>query len=136
MKQTLAMILCGVLFGIGLAVSDMINPARVIAFLDVTGAWDPTLMFVMGGALLVGFPLFPLVMKRERPGLAEKFSLPGKTQIDPPLVIGAVLFGIGWGIGGICPGPALAQLAQPTLDALLFLALMFAGQYAAAKLLG
>lgn len=128
MKQKLAMLLCGALFGVGLAVSDMINPARVIAFLDVTGKWDPTLMFVMGGALLVAFPLFPWILQRSRPRLASSFSLPGKTQIDPALIMGAILFGIGWGIGGICPGPALAQLAQPTIDTAIFLVPMLLGQ--------
>ena len=102
----------GTLFGFGLAVSEMINPARVIGFLDVTGHWDATLLFVMGGALAVTVPGFPLILRRARPLLAEFFALPTKTKLDGSLIVGALIFGVGWGIAGFCPGPALAALAS------------------------
>jgi uncharacterized membrane protein YedE/YeeE len=97
----------GTLFGLGLAWSGMTNPARVLAFLDVTGDFDPTLALVMGGALAVTFPAFAWILKRPRPLLEPAFRLPTATRIDAPLVGGAALFGLGWGLAGLCPGPAL-----------------------------
>ena len=117
----------GVLFGIGLTVSDMVNPARVLGFLDVAGTWDPTLAFVMGGALLITFPAFALVGKLQKPVCADKFQLPTNRIIDKPLLVGAVLFGIGWGLVGFCPGPALASLVTLRGDVMLFVASMVAG---------
>lgn len=108
----------GVLFGIGLTLSDMINPARVLGFLDVAGSWDPTLAFVMGGALLVTFPAFQLVKKLQKPLCSAQFQLPTSHVIDRRLVGGAALFGIGWGLVGFCPGPAIAALV--TLDSGVF----------------
>jgi uncharacterized protein len=101
----------GIIFALGLTVSEMINPARVIGFLDVTGRWDPTLLLVMAGALAVTIPGFPLILRRPKPFLATRFSLPTKSRIDPPLILGAAIFGVGWGLAGFCPGPAL--LAWP-----------------------
>lgn len=129
MKTVFSALLIGVLFGLGLAVSEMINPARVVGFLDITGAWDPTLLLVMGGALCVTVPLFPLVVKRPRPWFGDKFFLPAKKQIDAPLVIGAILFGIGWGIAGLCPGPAVAGLASLSPSVLMFVVVMLAGYW-------
>ncbi|BFM09421.1 YeeE/YedE family protein [Halioxenophilus aromaticivorans] len=114
----------GLLFGLGLAVSNMLNPQRVLAFLDIFGTWDPTLAFVMGGALLVTVPGFALVLKRSKPLLSASFSLPSKTEIDRPLIIGAVLFGLGWGLAGLCPGPALAALVSLNGSIIVFVAIM------------
>jgi len=126
--------LVGTLFGFGLAVSEMIDPARVIGFLDVTGRWDPTLLFVMGGALAVTLPGFPLILRRARPLLAEFFALPTKSKLDGSLIAGAIIFGIGWGIAGFCPGPALAALASGSPAVALFVVAMIAGQWAASLL--
>ena len=116
MPKMLANLLAGALFGLGLAVSGMANPEKVLGFLDVAGDWDPTLAFVMGGALLVAAPAFRLIFRRNRPVLAEEFDLPQKTAIDGRLVGGSVLFGIGWGLYGFCPGPAVVALV-PALAA-------------------
>lgn len=107
----------------------MTNPARVLGFLDVGGHWDPTLVLVMGGALIVALPLFPLVLRRPRPLLASVFSLPAKRDLDTPLLGGAVLFGVGWGLAGLCPGPALAGLVTGAPGIVLFVAAMLAGQW-------
>lgn len=117
----------GVLFGLGLAVSGMINPAKVIGFLDVAGAWDPTLAFVMGGALLVTVPAFRAILKRPRPVLADGFSLPTKSALDARLLGGATLFGVGWGLSGFCPGPAVAALVTGLAPVVAFAAAMLAG---------
>jgi len=129
MATVLSAFLIGTLFGLGLSVSTMINPARVIGFLDVTGRWDPTLLFVMGGALLVTSLSFPLVLRRKAPVLGGQFALPSKSKIDCPLLIGAVIFGIGWGLAGFCPGPALAALASASPHVVLFVVAMIAGQW-------
>ena len=110
MKAIAAALLSGVVFGLGLAVSGMTNPAKVIGFLDVAGQWDPTLAFVMAGGLVVYFLGFRLVVKRQHPLIAERFQLPTRKDVDVPLVAGAAIFGLGWGLGGFCPGPALASL--------------------------
>ena len=117
----------GLVFGLGLAVSGMMNPAKVIGFLDVAGDWDPTLAFVMGGALLVAVPAYQLVPRRGCPVLAEKFSLPEKKTIDAPLLGGSALFGVGWGLVGFCPGPAIAALGTGLLPVFAFVAAMLAG---------
>ncbi len=100
----------GALFGLGLAVSGMADPAKVIGFLDVAGDWDPTLAFVMGGAILVAVPAFRLVFKRPRPVLSGDFELPTKKEVDARLLGGSALFGVGWGLSGFCPGPAVVAL--------------------------
>lgn len=117
----------GVLFGIGLTLSDMINPQRVLGFLDVAGAWDPTLAFVMGGALLVTFPAFHFVKKFGKPVCATQFQIPTNRVIDGKLVGGAALFGIGWGLVGFCPGPAIAALVTLQTDVFIFFASLVAG---------
>ncbi len=124
----------GMLFGLGLSISEMINPARVIGFLDVTGRWDATLVLVMAGALAVTVTMFPLISGRPFSLLGQKFALPVKTQLDLPLVLGAAIFGIGWGLGGLCPGPALAGLASGSLEIVLFVAAMVAGQWLAGRI--
>ncbi len=117
----------GALFGLGLAVSGMMNPAKVIGFLDVAGEWDPTLAFVMGGALLVTIPAFRLTLKRSRPLLADGFVLPTRDTLDARLLGGAALFGVGWGLSGFCPGPAVAALTTGLAPVFVFVAAMLAG---------
>lgn len=125
--RALAALLSGAIFGLGLAVSGMMNPAKVIGFLDVTGDWDPTLAFVMGGALLVTVPAFRIISKRQRPVLADGFELPRKRAVDASLVGGAALFGVGWGLVGFCPGPAVAALATGLAPVFVFVAAMVSG---------
>ncbi len=128
MKMSLAALFSGIVFGLGLSISEMINPARVIGFLDIAGEWDLTLMLVMGSALAFTVIGFPLITRKAHPLLAEKFMLPTKTSLDMPLVGGAVLFGIGWGLAGLCPGPAIAGMASLEPGVFLFVAAMVAGQ--------
>ena len=121
-------LLCGTLFGFGLALSGMTDVAKVIGFLDVTGAWDPTPAFVMGGGLLVSLPFFQFGLPRLPKPLGDvRFRLPTRNDIDPPLLGGAVLFGVGWGLVGLCPGPAIASIAYLEPDLLWFLFAMAAG---------
>ena len=120
---------CGLLFGIGLKFSEMVNPARVLGFLDITGAWDPTLAFVMGGALLVTIPGFALARKRLKPLFAMDYSEPANKLVDKRLVAGAVLFGCGWGLVGLCPGPAIVNIGTLNTQALVFVAAMLAGMF-------
>lgn len=124
---TAAALLSGLFFGVGLTLSEMINPRRVLGFLDVAGVWDPTLAFVMGGALLVSFPVFFLVKYAQKPVYAATFQLPTNQVIDARLVGGAAMFGIGWGIVGFCPGPALAALVTGQAEVFLFFGSMLAG---------
>ena len=120
-------ILSGLLFGAGLAISGMLNPLRVVGFLDVAGDWDPTLAFVMGGALLV-MAVAWVIQRRMQSSLAgREFDLPDTSTIDARLISGSALFGIGWGIAGLCPGPAIASLATALWPALTFVAAMYAG---------
>ena len=118
---------CGFIFGLGLAISGMMNPAKVIGFLDVAGSWDPTLAFVMGGALLVTVPAYRLILGRGHPVLAGGFSLPSNTRLDTPLILGSALFGVGWGLVGFCPGPAVAAVVTGLPAVLGFMAAMVAG---------
>ncbi len=132
MKDYLAPLFCGTLFGIGLAMSGMTDVTKVIGFLDVFGNWDPTLAFVMGGGLLVTVPFFQFGLGRlQAPLFAAEFKLPGRADLDIRLVGGAMLFGIGWGIVGLCPGPAIAAIAHLNPDLLYFLFAMFAGMFLA-----
>jgi uncharacterized membrane protein YedE/YeeE len=127
MLRTLAALFAGALFGLGLAVSGMMNPQKVIGFLDVAGAWDPTLAFVMGGALLVTIPAFRLILIRPRPILADGFALPRGSALDARLLGGAAMFGVGWGLSGFCPGPAVAALVTGLAPVFAFVAAMLAG---------
>jgi len=117
----------GVLFGFGLALSRMTHPQKVLAFLDLAGSWDPSLAFVMAGAVTVAALGFRSVQRRARPWLDERFHVTRRIGIDRQLLIGAGLFGIGWGIGGYCPGPAIALLAAPNHEAWVFLPSLLAG---------
>jgi uncharacterized protein len=126
-SRTLAAVLCGILFGAGLVVSDMINPARVLAFLDVAGAWDPALAFVMGGALLPSAAAYAYRRKLAKPVLEERFHVPTSRTIDARLIGGAVVFGLGWGLVGLCPGPAIAALVSGKWQAVVFVLAMIAG---------
>ena len=128
MRAGLLALLAGSLFGFGLCLSAMVNPRRVIGFLDVTGVWDPTLVFVMLGAVALTALLFPLILRRKQPILSASFHLPQRSAIDLPLVLGAVLFGAGWGVAGLCPGPAITALASLTPEVGLFVIAMAAGQ--------
>ncbi len=112
MLALLLSLLAGLLFGAGLAISDMMNPARVLNFFDVAGSWDPTLMFVMAGALATTAIGYRVVLARGRPMVGSTFNLPTAKQIDLPLIGGAAVFGIGWGMAGFCPGPAIAALVS------------------------
>jgi hypothetical protein len=125
--RVLAALLCGVVFGVGLAVGGMTNPAKVLGFLDVTGVWDPSLAFVMGGALGVNALAFALTRRRARPLFAESFALPTLRDLDRELVVGAAIFGVGWGLVGLCPGPALASLLRGQPEVFAFVAAMVAG---------
>ena len=127
MARIVSSFLIGLSFGAGLIVSSMINPAKVIGFLDIAGAWDLDLMVVMGSALLTAMAGFALVLKRQRPLFDTRFHLPTKRDIDTQLVTGASLFGIGWGLSGYCPGPAIAGLTLGASATLYFLAAMAAG---------
>lgn len=126
MKASPALI-SGVLFGLGLTLSGMSDPAKVLGFLNITGAWIPDLIFIMGGAMVVTFLVTPLVTARETPLLASTFSLPDKQCLDLRLVGGAVLFGIGCGLSGYCPGPALVSLLYGRESTVVFCLAMFAG---------
>lgn len=118
----------GALFGFGLSLSGMVDPARVSGFLDVaSGHWDPSLMFVLGGAVMVAVPGVLLSRRLAKPVLAEDFSLPVKTRIDRPLITGSAIFGVGWGLAGFCPGPALSALALGLVPVVLFVSAMIAG---------
>lgn len=123
-------LLAGVVFGAGLAISDMVNPARVLNFLDFAGHWDPTLIFVMAGGFGVTALGYKLVFRRSSPVVGKKFHLPTQRRIDPRLVGGSALFGVGWGLAGICPGPALADLMTLEPKVLVFVAAMLIGMVA------
>ncbi len=132
MKKTwLSALVSGALFGVGLGVAGMTRPEKIIAFLDITGDWDPSLLFVMGGALVVYFVAHRLLVVRERgvarPLLAPKFELPTRRDLDRSLLAGAFVFGVGWGLAGYCPGPAIVALTGGALNPFVFVASMIAG---------
>ena len=127
MRMLLAAVAAGFVFGAGLALSDMTNPAKVQNFLDLFGSWDPSLALVMGGALAVSALGYQIARRRGAPLLASAFSLPSRRDLDPELLTGAAIFGIGWGLGGFCPGPALAGLFQGVTGVYVFVAAMLAG---------
>ena len=122
-------LIAGIIFGIGLVVSEMVNPAKVLAFLDLFGNWDRSLAFVMIGALVVSSPLFHLIKNKDKPLLAEKFNYSNNKVIDNKLVIGSALFGAGWGLGGLCPGPAISSIALLNIYSVTFVISMFVGFY-------
>ncbi|MBW8758151.1 MAG: YeeE/YedE family protein [Burkholderiales bacterium] len=119
--------IAGLVFGLGLLLSGMADPAKVLGFLDLAGAWDPSLMFVMGGAVGVGAVAFAAARRRTRSLLGEPMQLPAKTGIDRRLVAGALLFGAGWGLAGFCPGPAIVALGVGESKAVVFVLAMLAG---------
>lgn len=129
--KTLMGYIAGLIFGLGLALAGMTDPARVLGFLDIFGAWDPTLMFVLGGAVVTTFIGYRLVFRRERPMIGETFQLPTRQDLDARLIGGAALFGIGWGLSGYCPGPAIASIAGLTAPLFAMLVAMVAGWFLA-----
>lgn len=126
----------GLLFGAGLTVSGMVNPAKVQNFLDIAGTWDPSLAFVMGAAVVVTFVGYRVAWERGRPLFDTTFQLPTPTVIDARLIGGSALFGIGWGLGGFCPGPAISSLGTGGEGVWVFVAAMFAGMWAARQVAG
>lgn len=120
-------LLSGTVFGFGLALSGMLDPARVQGFLDLFGVWDPSLAFVLGGAVMVALIGAQIMHRLARPAFDDTFHVPDNTRIDAPLVIGSALFGLGWGIGGFCPGPAIASLSVGLPQTFLFVAAMLVG---------
>src|SRR5690606_32437370 len=112
----------GIIFALGLGIGGMAHPSKVLGFLDVAGSWDPSLMFVMGGALLVDALFFRVILRRPTPRFDTTFHLPWQKQVDARLVVGAVVFGVGWGLSGYCPGPALLSVVTLSPDALAFVA--------------
>ncbi len=127
MRAVLTAIVVGILFGAGLALSDMINPARVLGFLDIAGAWDPTLAFVMVGAVIPAAAAFAIRPRLSRPVYGSKFFIPENSSTDVRLLTGAAIFGAGWGLVGFCPGPAIAGLSLGMWQPWLFVAAMLAG---------
>ena len=127
MKNRIVEFLVGLLFGLGLILAGMTDPGKVQAFLDLAGPWDPSLAFVMGGAILVGFVAFALARRRTSAFLGGAMQLPTSRDIDRRLVTGSLVFGIGWGLGGFCPGPALVSLGAGHWQALVFVLAMLAG---------
>ncbi len=120
---------CGLIFGLGLLISGMANPQKVLGFLDITGLWDPSLILVMAGAILAAFLPFQWAKNQSRSLLGQTMQLPDKTQIDRPLIVGSLLFGIGWGLAGICPGPAIVLLGLKQINAIYFVLAMLAGMW-------
>lgn len=118
---------CGLLFGFGLSLSGMLDPARVRGFLDVFGDWDPSLAFVLGGAVVASFAGFRLSRQLGAPVLAPRYDLPTKSNVDAQLILGSAIFGLGWGIAGLCPGPAIASLSLGLFPTVVFTLAMIAG---------
>ena len=130
MKNNGMALLAGIVFGLGLSLSQMTNPNKVLGFLDVTGNWDPSLAFVMIGALLVTFFGFKTILKREEPINESSFHLTNKQQLDKSLLLGSAIFGIGWGLSGYCPGPAVAALGLFSGEALVMVVSIYVGFWA------
>ena len=121
MIYNFAVLICGIIFGCGLTISNMINPNKILNFLDITGNWDPSLALVMLSAFIVTWIGFKFVLTRSRPVLTNKFFLPEKTKIDFRLIFGSALFGVGWGISGYCPGPGITAIVLGSMDPVYFL---------------
>ncbi len=126
----IASLAAGLIFGFGLIISGMVNPAKVQNFLDLFGTWDPSLAFVMGGAIAIGLPGFWLLGKWSKPLFASAFQWPNKTDLDAKLIGGSALFGIGWGLGGFCPGPAVTALTIGSTGVFIFVPAMLIGMWA------
>ena len=125
----LVSLIAGIIFGVGLVISEMINPEKVLGFLNLFGNWDPSLAFVMIGALVVSSPLFHIIKNRENPIFAENFDYTNNKSINNRLIIGSVLFGAGWGLVGLCPGPAISSIALLNIHSIIFIVAMFFGFY-------
>jgi len=135
-KSNIAAFICGILFSIGLGISGMTQPQKVIGFLDVLGEWDPSLVFVMGGAVISYLLLQLLIQQRfSKPMLGERFQIPTRKNLDRSLIFGALLFGMGWGLGGYCPGPAITTLGSGSLNAVLFMLAMGMGMLLADRVI-
>lgn len=129
--KTLMGYIAGLIFGLGLTISGMTDPARVLGFLDIAGAWDPTLIFVLGGAVATNFIGYRLVLRRLHPIFGERFQLPTRQDLDSRLIVGASLFGIGWGLSGYCPGPAFASISGLSAPLFAMLVTMVMGWFLA-----
>lgn len=128
MFKTVIALICGILFGCGMIISQMVDPAKVISFLNVSGNWDPSLAFVMGGALAVFTPCYHLLIKKRSHAVnGEKFSFTSNTKIDTKLIVGAAIFGTGWGLAGICPGPAVTSISGGSVTIAVFVLSMLVG---------
>lgn len=125
----LVSLISGIVFGIGLVISEMINPEKVLGFLDLFGNWDPSLAFVMIGALIVSSPLFHIIKKKEKPIFAENFNYSNNKSINNKLILGSAIFGTGWGLIGLCPGPAISSIALLDIRSITFVTAMFVGFY-------
>ena len=133
--RSLVTVFTGLIFGIGLIMSGMTNPAKVQNFLDLFGSWDPSLALVMGGAILITMPGFWLVKKRQTPLFEDSFLIPQKTNLDFYLITGSAIFGIGWGLGGFCPGPVVVSISTGSVGTLLFVITMLIGMVLAKLLI-
>jgi len=131
MMRNLISLVSGVVFAIGLSISGMTRPGKVVGFLDVTDHWDPSLLFVMGGAVCFNFVAFRLIFKRKAPLFGEGFSQALKKSIDAKLILGAILFGVGWGLSGYCPGPVLVSIGQAKTDVWIVFGTMLLGMFVA-----
>jgi uncharacterized membrane protein YedE/YeeE len=132
--RLVASYIIGLIFGIGISISGMANPAKVLNFFDVAGTWDPSLIFVMGGALITTFIGYRFVLRRPAPSFEETFKLPTRRDLDLPLIGGSAIFGIGWGIAGFCPGGALPALGTGRSEVFIFTVALIAGVFAAKAL--
>lgn len=127
MKNGITALIVGFLFAIGLGISGMTQTQKIIGFLDIFGKWDPTIVFVMSGAVIVHFITYKFIRKRKSPVLSPQWHVPNKRELTPSLIIGATVFGFGWGLGGFCPGPALTSVASFELKPILFVLSMIVG---------
>lgn len=125
--MNIAGLIAGLIFGLGLVISGMADPAKVLNFLDIAGTWDPSLAFVMGGAIAVTLPGYALLRRRDAPLFAQRFSWPTRNDVDAPLLSGAAMFGLGWGVSGFCPGPALTAITLAAPGTLVFVPAMLVG---------
>ncbi len=125
----LSSLISGIIFGLGLTISGMVNPEKVLGFLNIFDAWDPSLMFVMIGAILIFSPLYFIFKRKSKPIFAKNFVVPSNKDIDNKLIIGAIMFGAGWGLAGLCPGPAISAISFLNTSVYLFVLFMFLGFY-------